>query len=99
MEELLPLVLLEEDEDEEDEEQGGNNNKEEGGEQQQPESSKKQQKTETETAVTAPTKRRKWPFADIITHRLPLSQGVEAYRMFDQKRDGCIKVVLEPFLL
>lgn len=40
---------------------------------------------------------RKWPFTDIITHRLPLSQGVEAYRMFDKKLDGCIKVVLDPW--
>lgn len=40
---------------------------------------------------------KQWPFTDIITHRLPLSQGVEAYRMFDQKLDGCIKVVLDPW--
>jgi threonine dehydrogenase-like Zn-dependent dehydrogenase len=38
-----------------------------------------------------------WPFTEIITHRLPLSQGVEAYRMFDKKLDGCIKVVLDPW--
>eukprot|EP00775_Hariotina_reticulata_P006057 gene6057-6295_t len=38
-----------------------------------------------------------WPFTDIITHRLPLTQGVEAYQMFDQKLDGCIKVVLDPW--
>jgi threonine dehydrogenase-like Zn-dependent dehydrogenase len=40
---------------------------------------------------------KQWPFTDIITHRLPLSQGVEAYRMFDKKLDGCIKVVLDPW--
>lgn len=32
----------------------------------------------------------------VISHRLPLSQGVEAYKMFDQKLDGCMKVVLVP---
>jgi threonine dehydrogenase-like Zn-dependent dehydrogenase len=40
---------------------------------------------------------KQWPFTDIITHKLPLSQGVEAYRMFDKKLDGCIKVVLDPW--
>ena len=34
--------------------------------------------------------------AAIITHRLPLADGVEAYRIFDEKRDGCVKVVLKP---
>jgi len=32
----------------------------------------------------------------LITHRLPLSAGAEAYRTFDTKHDGCIKVVLTP---
>lgn len=32
----------------------------------------------------------------LFTHHLPLSAGPEAYRMFDQRRDGCIKVVLRP---
>jgi len=40
---------------------------------------------------------KQWPFTDIITHTLPLSQGVEAYHMFDKKLDGCIKVVLDPW--
>ncbi|MFQ5709999.1 MAG: alcohol dehydrogenase family protein [bacterium] len=31
----------------------------------------------------------------IISHRLPLSQGVEGYRMFDRKLQGCTKVILE----
>jgi threonine dehydrogenase-like Zn-dependent dehydrogenase len=30
----------------------------------------------------------------VITHRLPLSEGVRAYQLFDEKLDGCIKVVL-----
>lgn len=34
--------------------------------------------------------------AELISHRLPLSQGVEAYRMFAERREGCTKVVLLP---
>lgn len=33
---------------------------------------------------------------DIITHRLSLSEGEHAYRIFDRKEDDCIKVVLKP---
>src|SRR3984893_5688210 len=32
----------------------------------------------------------------VVTHRLPLEEGAEAYRMFRDKKDGCIKVVLKP---
>jgi len=32
----------------------------------------------------------------IITHCLPLTEGPEAYKMFRDKQDGCIKVVLKP---
>ncbi|PCC73756.1 Threonine dehydrogenase [Nannocystis exedens] len=32
----------------------------------------------------------------VVTHRLPLEQGPEAYKMFRDKQDGCIKVVLRP---
>jgi len=32
----------------------------------------------------------------IITHRLPLEQAPAAYRMFRDKQDECIKVVLRP---
>ncbi|WP_114394484.1 zinc-dependent alcohol dehydrogenase [Oleisolibacter albus] len=32
----------------------------------------------------------------VITHRLPLERGPEAYHTFRDKRDGCIKVVLSP---
>jgi len=31
----------------------------------------------------------------IISHRLPLSEGPAAYTLFDEKRDGCTKIVLE----
>nr|WP_275588546.1 zinc-binding dehydrogenase [Microlunatus panaciterrae] len=33
---------------------------------------------------------------DLVTHRLPLESASEAYWMFQQKRDRCIKVILEP---
>ncbi len=32
----------------------------------------------------------------IISHRLPLDQAAEGYKMFDQKDDACRKVVLRP---
>jgi threonine dehydrogenase-like Zn-dependent dehydrogenase len=32
----------------------------------------------------------------VVTHQLPLEEGPEAYRMFRDKKDGCIKVVLKP---
>ncbi len=32
----------------------------------------------------------------VITHRIPLSQAPDAYATFADKRDGCIKVVLDP---
>lgn len=33
---------------------------------------------------------------DLVTHRLPLSKAPEGYEMFQEKSDGCIKVVLDP---
>lgn len=35
------------------------------------------------------------PWTRVITHRLGLSQGVQGYKLFDEKLDGCIKVVLD----
>jgi threonine dehydrogenase-like Zn-dependent dehydrogenase len=32
----------------------------------------------------------------VISHRLPLADGARAYEMFDQRRDGCTKVLLAP---
>ncbi len=32
----------------------------------------------------------------VITHRMALSDGAEAYRMFDAREDGVMKVVLTP---
>ena len=33
---------------------------------------------------------------DLRTHRLPLDQAATGYEMFQQKKDGCVKVVLAP---
>jgi threonine dehydrogenase-like Zn-dependent dehydrogenase len=33
----------------------------------------------------------------VITHRMPLDDAPEAYRMFRDKQDGCIKVILDPW--
>ncbi len=33
---------------------------------------------------------------ELISQRLPLADGVEAYRMFAERRAGCTKVVLIP---
>jgi threonine dehydrogenase-like Zn-dependent dehydrogenase len=33
---------------------------------------------------------------DLTTHTVPLEQAPEMYRLFQEKRDGCIKVVLRP---
>jgi threonine dehydrogenase-like Zn-dependent dehydrogenase len=32
----------------------------------------------------------------VVTHRMPLSEAAHAYHLFREKRDGCIKVVLDP---
>lgn len=33
---------------------------------------------------------------EVVTHRLPLSQAAEAYDLFDARRDGVLKVMLDP---
>ncbi|MFL5764202.1 MAG: zinc-dependent alcohol dehydrogenase [Bacteroidia bacterium] len=33
---------------------------------------------------------------DIITHRMPLADAPEAYRIFNEKKDNCVKVILTP---
>jgi len=32
----------------------------------------------------------------IVTHRMPLSQTAEAYRIFLEKKEGCMKILLKP---
>ncbi|MGB5658266.1 MAG: alcohol dehydrogenase catalytic domain-containing protein [Thermoanaerobaculia bacterium] len=38
----------------------------------------------------------RYPLGSIISHRLPLEDGVEAYRTFAEKLDRCTKVILIP---
>lgn len=33
---------------------------------------------------------------DIITHKLPLAEAAYGYKIFDEKKDDCVKVVLNP---
>jgi threonine dehydrogenase-like Zn-dependent dehydrogenase len=35
--------------------------------------------------------------ADVVSHRMPLSEGAEAYRLFAGRADGVSKIVLDPF--
>lgn len=41
-------------------------------------------------------RRRRDDLVAVLTHRRPLADAVDAYRMFDEKRDGCVKVALAP---
>ena len=34
----------------------------------------------------------------VITHQMPLSKAAEGYKIFNEKQDGCVKVVLRPEL-
>ena len=39
---------------------------------------------------------RRWDPTPIISHRLPLAAGQDAYRMFAERREGCTKIVFKP---
>ena len=39
---------------------------------------------------------KKYDFTSIITHRIKLSEGVSGYNIFANKKDNCLKVILEP---
>jgi threonine dehydrogenase-like Zn-dependent dehydrogenase len=32
----------------------------------------------------------------VITHTIPIDEAPQGYRMFREKQDGCIKVILKP---
>lgn len=40
---------------------------------------------------------RKYDITAVISHRLPLSAGAEAYQLFDGRAPGCTKVVMRPW--
>ena len=35
--------------------------------------------------------------AQVITHELPLTEAPHAYKIFNEKQDGCVKVVMHPW--
>jgi hypothetical protein len=37
------------------------------------------------------------PLAQVITHKLPLKDAPHGYKIFNNKEDGCVKVVLKPW--
>jgi threonine dehydrogenase-like Zn-dependent dehydrogenase len=39
---------------------------------------------------------KKYDFTSIITHRMPLKNGVEGYTIFASKKENCLKVVMKP---
>lgn len=44
--------------------------------------------------LLALVRQHKYDFRAVISHRFTLAQGVEGYKIFDQKLEGCTKVVL-----
>jgi threonine dehydrogenase-like Zn-dependent dehydrogenase len=32
----------------------------------------------------------------VVTHKLPLSEAAHGYKIFNEKKDGCIKIILKP---
>lgn len=46
--------------------------------------------------LTDVVRRRRREILATISHRMPLHDGARAYQMFDNKEDGCTKVVLTP---
>lgn len=46
--------------------------------------------------LTPVVQQKKYDITSIITHRLKLSEGVHGYDIFANKKDNCLKVVLEP---
>ncbi len=44
--------------------------------------------------LLALVRKQKYDFRAVISHRMPLAHGVEGYKIFDQKLEGCTKVVL-----
>ena len=37
-----------------------------------------------------------YDITSIVSHRMPLSEGVHAYRIFDKKQDNASKILLKP---
>jgi len=41
-------------------------------------------------------RKRKYPLAAIVSHRMALEEAPRGYRIFDKKLEGCTKVLLRP---
>jgi S-(hydroxymethyl)glutathione dehydrogenase/alcohol dehydrogenase len=39
---------------------------------------------------------KRYDFTSIITHRIDLENGADGYRIFSNKEDDCLKVVMKP---
>lgn len=38
------------------------------------------------------------PFrVQVITHELPLTEAPHAYKIFNEKKEGCVKIVMHPW--
>jgi threonine dehydrogenase-like Zn-dependent dehydrogenase len=48
------------------------------------------------TELVPLVQQKKYDLRSIISHRLPLEQGVRGYEIFDRKEERCTKVVLRP---
>jgi len=46
--------------------------------------------------LTPIVQKRKYDFSSIITHHLPLQDGVRAYDIFSKREEGCMKIILNP---
>jgi threonine dehydrogenase-like Zn-dependent dehydrogenase len=46
--------------------------------------------------VLAGLARKDWDLTPLFSHRLPLAEAVHGYALFDQKRENCTKVLLQP---
>lgn len=40
--------------------------------------------------------RERFPLQRLVTHRVPLVEAADAYRLFDERAQGCVKCVFEP---
>ncbi|NIR30971.1 MAG: alcohol dehydrogenase catalytic domain-containing protein [Gammaproteobacteria bacterium] len=47
-------------------------------------------------ALCALQERERLPLERLVTHRVPLSEAADAYRLFDERAQGCVKLVFEP---
>ena len=49
------------------------------------------------SAVLRPGLRAFLAAVQVITHELPLTEAPHAYKIFNEKKEGCVKVVMHPW--